>query len=218
MRRETASGILLIAGSLLTMSVMFLHPTSHDLLAPGNFARQAHRNTLVHGAAIAAIPMLFLGLLGLSRRLGFDDLSVAATVSYGLGAIAVFGAAVASGFVATEAIGRMIEVGEDASGMYHALLASTGWWNQAFATVGVGASATAILLWSAAILRSSRVPRLFGVAGAVIGGAILLAFLSGHLRLNIHGFGIVVLAESLWFIGVGALLIRESESGSTRKS
>jgi dipeptide/tripeptide permease len=62
------------------------------------------------------------------------------------------------------------------------------------------------------------VPRLFGVAGAVIGGAILLAFLSGHLRLNIHGFGIVVLAESLWFIGVGALLIRESESGSTQKS
>jgi hypothetical protein len=209
MRRETAAGILLIVGSLLTMSVMLLHPTSHDLLAPGSFARQAHRNTVVHSVAIAAIPMLFLGLLGLSRRLGFDDLSVAATVVYGFSAIAVLGAAVASGYVATEAIEHMLEAGEDSKGVYHALLASTGWWNQAFARVGVAASAAAILLWSAAILRSTRVPRVVGVVGAVIGGAILLAILSGHFRLNIHGFGMVVLAESLWFIGVGALLVRE---------
>ena len=32
--------------------------------------------------------------------------------------------------------------------------------------------------------------------------------LSGHLRLNVHGFGLIVLAQAVWFVVAGALLGR----------
>ena len=36
----------------------------------------------------------------------------------------------------------------------------------------------------------------------------VLAVGSGHLRLDVHGFGLIVLAQALWFIVVGVLLLR----------
>ena len=48
--------------------------------------------------------------------------------------------------------------------------------------------------------------------GVFVGAGILLAVLSGHLRLGVHGFGIVVLAQSAWLIWVGGLLCREGET------
>jgi hypothetical protein len=42
-----------------------------------------------------------------------------------------------------------------------------------------------------------------------VGSLVLLFFLAGHLRLDVHGFGIVVLAQSAWFIWVGILLLRD---------
>jgi hypothetical protein len=34
---------------------------------------------------------------------------------------------------------------------------------------------------------------------------------SGHLRLDVHGFGLVVLGQAVWFITVGTLLWRLKE-------
>src|SRR5262245_56535108 len=100
-RREVASGVLLIAGALLGVAVMALHPTGHDLaLARERFAATASLNAIVHGVALLATPVVFLGLLGVARRLGWSDLAVAALVAWGFGVAAVIGAAVASGFVA----------------------------------------------------------------------------------------------------------------------
>jgi hypothetical protein len=36
----------------------------------------------------------------------------------------------------------------------------------------------------------------------------LIAVLSGHLKLNVHGFGLVVLGQAVWFLVVGDLLCR----------
>jgi len=211
MKRELASGILLIAGALTGVLIMAVHPTSQGLLAPGRFGHQAHLNTLVHGLAVAAIPALFLGLLGLSRRLGPSDLSTAALVVYGLGCVAVMCAAVASGFVATEVIERMLDAEGASRDTLHALLSYTGIWNQAFAKVHVVATSASLLLWAFAIERSRRFSRAVGIAGLIIGGAVLVAFLAGHLRLNVHGFGIVVALQAIWLIWVGVLLCRPGD-------
>ena len=100
MRREAASGTLLIAGSLAGVVVMALHPVAHQLRSPEAGAHLARVNVLVHGLALAAGPMLFLGLLGLWRRLQPSDLATAGLVVYAWGLVAVLSAAVASGFVA----------------------------------------------------------------------------------------------------------------------
>ena len=49
-----------------------------------------------------------------------------------------------------------------------------------------------------------------GIAGICIGGVALVALLSGHLRLDVHGFGIVVLLQAVWLIWIGVLLGRRA--------
>jgi hypothetical protein len=174
-----------------------------------DFAGQAHRTVVVHGAALASVPVLFLGLLGLSRRLGRSDLATAALVAFGFGGVAVMTAAVASGFVATGLMRQILDGDGGSPEAYHALLSYTGLVNQGFARVGVVAWAVAVMLWSGAILKSRRMPRGLGIAGAMVGAGILSAVLVGHLPLNVHGFGLVTFAQSGWQIWIGVLLCRE---------
>lgn len=213
--RDAASGILLLAGSLAGIVVMSLHPTGHDLMTAGGSEKLAQLNVIVHGLALAATPIVFLGLLGVARRLGPSDLTTSALVAWGFGGLAVTSAAVASGFVAPGVIARIIAA--EGSRVPQAFLVYTGLWNQGFAKVNVVAYSVGILLWSAAILRSGRMARAAGIAGAVIGAGILLGFFSGHLRLDVHGFGIVTFAQSGWLIWLGILLCREAGAGDRRQ-
>src|SRR5919202_509491 len=74
----------------------------------------------------------------------------------------------------------------------------TGLLNQAFAKIFVMFSGVAILLWSAAMLAGRELARALAVYGLVLGALLVLGILTGHLRLGIHGFGFVVLGESVW--------------------
>jgi len=72
--------------------------------------------------------------------------------------------------------------------------------------VFVVASSSAILLWSISILRSGIFSRALGIYGSFVAPLTLIAVLSGHIRLNVHGFGMVVLGQAIWFISAGVLL------------
>lgn len=211
--REFASGLLLIAGSLAVMVVMALHPTAHDMMSAENHARQAHLGVVIHAFALAATPIVFLGLLGLARRLSPSDVATAALVAFGFGAASVLGAAVASGFVATPLIGRLVEAEGESGPILHELARATGLWNQGYAAVHVVAYSIGILPASAAILRTRRLSRATGVAGLIVGLGVLLAFFSGHLNLNVHGAGLVAFAQYGWLMWLGIVLCRSGERG-----
>ena len=215
-RNDRLSGILLIAAALAGVVVMALHPTAHGLLSPDTGAHLTRVNVFVHSLALATVPVLFFGLLALTRRLGTTDLSVAALVAWGFGGVAVTSAAVASGFVAPGVIARI--VAKDGSQVPAAFLLYTGLWNQGFAKVYLVASCGAILLWSAAILRNDdkgkRLPRGAGIAGLILAGSVLLAFFAGHLGLDVHGFGLMTLAQSIWLVWIGVTLLREAGATS----
>ena len=70
------------------------------------------------------------------------------------------------------------------------------------------------VFWSAAILKTRRASRGAAVAGIVIGVGILAAFFSGLLRLDVHGFGIMIFAQSCWLIWVGILMFRGEETSA----
>jgi hypothetical protein len=208
-RNDRLPGILLIAAALAGVVVMALHPTAHGLLSPDAGPRLARVNVFVHSLALVTVPVLFFGLLALTRRLGATDLSVAALVAWGFGGVAVTSAAVASGFVAPGVIARI--AAKDGSQVPAAFLLYTGLWNQGFAKVYLVASCSAILLWSAAILRDDgrRLPRAAGIAGLILAGGVLLAFFAGHLGLDVHGFGVLMIAQGVWLVWIGAGLLRE---------
>ena len=209
-RNGRLPGILLIAAALAGVVVMALHPTAHGLLSPDTAAHLTRVNTFVHSLALVTVPVLFFGLLALTRRLGATDLSVAALVAWGFGGVAVTSAAVASGFVAPGVIARI--VAKDGSQVPAAFLLYTGLWNQGFAKVYLVASCGAILLWSAAILRDNgkRLPRGAGIAGLVLAGAVLLGFFAGHLGLDVHGFGVLMIAQGVWLVWIGVTMLREA--------
>jgi hypothetical protein len=92
--------------------------------------------------------------------------------------------------------------------IWRAVMTLSGHLNQAFAQVYVVASSAAIVLWSAAILRAHTFSRPLGIYGCILGPLTVIAVLSGHIRLNVHGFGVIILSQALWLVTAGVLLCR----------
>ena len=213
MRRDAVSGAALIVGTVSGLVTMVLHPTGHQLMA--DYDRIAQLAVAVHVLALTGMPITFLGALGLTRRLS-SETATAALVAYGFATVAAMAAAVASGLIAPQVAGWTLQAGAEDRETWHALFRYNGEINQAFAKVFVAASSVAILLWSLSILAARTLGRAAGILGCVIGALALIGILSGSLRLDVHGFGLVVLAEGIWTLLVGALLIRLAAPATER--
>jgi hypothetical protein len=205
------SGMALIAGMLGTIITMALHPTARDLTTPEHSAFMMQLNVAVHSLALVCIPILFLGALGLTKHLSAPSrLALAGLVVFGFAEVAVMIAATASGLIAPGLFHHMAADPAMAD-MWRAVLALNGHLNQSFALLYVAASSVAIVLWSAAILRAHMISGPLGIYGCILGPATLILVLSGYVRLNVHGFGMVVLGQAAWFISAGVLLWREKQ-------
>jgi hypothetical protein len=205
------SSIAFFVGMTGTIITMALHPTSQDVASPGNAGHMMQLNVAVHSLALVCIPILFLGALGLTHRLAAPNrLALSALVMFGFADVAVMIAAAASGLIAPGLFHHMA-ANPGMAEAWRAVLILNGHLNQAFAMIFVVASSAAIVLWSAAILRSAGFSRLLGIYGCIIGPLTVIAVISGHIRLNVHGFGIVVLVQAVWFISAGVLLWKEDQ-------
>jgi len=201
--------IALTAGSAGMIITMTLHPTGHDLLAAGRFAAMTQLATATHALGIMSAAVMFLGALGLSHHLGWSDrISIAALALYGLATITIINAAIASGFIAPAIGRRMVDAEAPNTDGWRIAFQYTGLLNQGFATVSVVGSSLAILLWSLSILRRNALSRGVGIYGCAIGPLIIIGVLSGRMRLDVHGFGAVVLAQAIWLVTVAAQLWR----------
>jgi hypothetical protein len=56
--------------------------------------------------------------------------------------------------------------------------------------------------------RTRIVSRATGIYGLVISPVIFIVVGSGHVQLDVHGFGAVVLLQGIWLIATGAALYR----------
>jgi hypothetical protein len=184
---------------------MAFHPTGHALL--GDFERVAPMNRAVHALAIAGTIATVYGLVGLRRVL--DDhrsLADAALAAYAFGAIALMFAAMASGFIGTAMAARMLEAGEAARAAYQPVMDYNWAFNQACSKVFAVAGSAGIALWSLAMWPEPTFGRALGITGLVAGSAPAIATVAG-LRLDIHGFGAIVLVHGVWLVWTGAKLL-----------
>jgi len=191
---ERRAAIALLIGVIAPLLIMGMHPTGADITIGG--ARLVMINHMVHGVSLAAQPVVFLGLLGLWRRLR-SDVATAALVFYAFGIVAILSAAVLSGFVAPEVVAE------------RPLLFYTGQLNQGFAKVSVAAIGASLILWGVA-LRFARLP---AAAGVIIGAVLVLGVLTGWLHLSASGIVIVTLLQGIWIILVAAQLLRGGFNG-----
>lgn len=188
---------------------MSLHPTGTDVAQNASAGGHNVMAVGVHALAIAAIPVLLSGMLVLTMRLARSrDFAWLAFIVYSLASVAVMIAAVASGLIVTDLAHSYVSAEAAMRETLHAQMHLVGTINQAFAKVFVMFSSVAIMLWSIAMLRISTFGTALAALGIVAGVAMMLGVASGHLQLNIHGFGAVMLAQGIWMCWTGAVLMR----------
>lgn len=212
---ERAGGAALVAGALAIIVTMALHPTGHDFHAAADPRGVGHLNAAVHGLAIASTGLWVVGALALTRRLATPGgLERAGFVAHAVGAGAGVLAAVLNGFVATGLLGDLARTsGAEGDGL-RLLLDYNGRLNQALAAVLLVATWTAVVLWSLVIVRRGALPRALGQVGLVVGVLALLVTLSGHVKLDVHGFGALIVTQALW-LGAAGVLLRRGAGAST---
>ncbi len=209
MNDNRLGGCALIVGAVSGMITMSLHPVAgaHPI-TPAQFEKLTTLMIGVHALAIAGVPFSFLGALALMRRLNAPDrLALTALVIYGCGLVAVMIAPAMSGLVGTNVL-RHIVAREPGFEQWRVLMQYNYLINQAFAQIFVVASCSAIAVWSLAILKRRALALGLGIYGLILGPALVVALLWGALELDVHGFGLIIFSQAIWFIVAGVLLWR----------
>ena len=184
------SAALLIAGVLLPLLVLVMHPSGHDL-ADDPSGRMRAVNALVHGIAIAYLPLLATGLAGLCTWLRWSATATLAFAIYLIASTCNLLAAMMSGFVAP----RLLSGGATPNA---SLLHFTHDINQAFATSAVVAAGVAFVLWSLALHRRGKT--WLAALGVVIGIVQVAGILSGLLQLDVKGILLATALQAAWLL------------------
>lgn len=209
---DRSAAVALILGSIAGLTAMSFHPSGQDVLRSAAAATSNVKTAAVHSLALAAQILVLAGTLALAMRLRVRrDLSIAAYIVFAVASFAVIIAGVASGFLAPGVLRGYAEADEPTRAVMLNALHYTGRINRAFAQVGATLSGTAILLWSLAMLLGRELSRCLAIFGTLIGVSLALGILTGYWQVNLLGFGMVVLAESTWFVWVAVLLWRSAD-------
>lgn len=215
MKNTKIYGIALIIGTLGGIITMVFHPTGHDLLnQPDEIARRNELiATAVHILAIISLPITFFGLLGFCRRLGLDNPLVSlGLIVYGFGSLAVMLAAVLSGLVGPVLTRKILESDEATKKILYGLLMNNFQLNQGLSKVYVVAVAVAIIAWSIHLLKKGRLMQITAIIGFIVSILSLIGIFSGHLKLDVHGFGLFTFISSVWLMLVAIFMIRAEKS------
>jgi hypothetical protein len=215
MKHSTVYSATLIIGALGAVVTMIFHPTGTDLLGqPDEIARRNEMITIAtHSVALFSLPLLFFGFLGFSRRIGLNHpLVLAAIVSYGFALIAAMNAVVINGLVAPVITRQIITTDGTTREVLRMILMNNTLFNQAFDKVFIVACSYAILFWSVRIIKNGGLAKIIGVFGCALSLISIFSILSGHVRMNVHGFGLLVFGQIVWTILVAVFLFRLEDS------
>ena len=207
------SGWALIAGSVGILVTLVLHPNERGLFDPSQIESVRRTTIIVHSMALFALPLLFMGALGLSRRIGWDSASaVAALIVYAFALGAMMNAIVVDGLV-TPGLARVIaNATPDKAAEWNIALKHNGFLDAAFMNVSLMASSLAIVLWSVAIVRTGAAARVIGILGFLLSAGTIIALVTGLLSRTLHLFLLVLVGQAIWFLSNGVQLCRSNET------
>lgn len=190
-------------------ATMVLHPVGGDfehLLA----IRQM--GIIAHGLAIFSLPFSALGFIGLSQHLGINRFFTRLGLAFMLlGLVAAMLAAAINGLTLPFFISDYAEAGPATIEAIHPILRYNMALNHSFDYLLIGAMFLSTFLWSIAIFRSGKLPRLVAYLGFLIVAVVLIAGMSGFYFLDLHGFRMFVLGWLAWILAAGVSLWRSKK-------
>ncbi|HTD38427.1 MAG TPA: hypothetical protein VK669_13000 [Candidatus Limnocylindrales bacterium] len=210
--RAKAAGIVLVLSSALTVAAIAHHPTitratsRSDVLA--QVVRFAPLDRAVHAAVIVAACGLLFGLVAFALRRGVRDAGVlAGLIAYAVGTGPAIAAALIDGFLIPAIAARFASADPQTVRTALVLLTVCAAAIQIATKTWLLASSTAIALWSFGLVRQRGIVRAAG-AGGIAATVLALAVVAFTGNFDPHTLGVVVLAQALWYVAIGALLIR----------
>ena len=196
-----------MAGSIGGIITMVIHPTAAGVLNPAQFERLARVSAIAHSLAMVSFLLLFLGACGLTRRLAAPDrIAFCGMAVYLFAGVSLFIATAVSGFIIPEIMRHMMRDSASAAPQWHIVITSVFQINQAFSRIYSVAGSVAIILWSASALRHRTLSRGIAIYGCAVATLLIVAICFRLLTLNVHGMGIVVFAQAIWFLIVAGEL------------
>ena len=206
------SGVTLIAAPVLSVFAMAHHPSTGGSGTAERLAEMVRESTIssaVHGALIALMIATLIGFFTVAGLLGWGSARVrAGAIAYSIGVVCMVGAALVSGFIIGALAERYVDATptemEVAVPSFHLAHGA----NQALAKTGAVAMSAGIFFWSWVMLRGAGLQRGLASLGLLVGLAPVVGPVSGRLTLDVHGMLLVVVAQSLWTVGVGIWVLR----------
>lgn len=207
---ERIAGLILISASVLLFVMVLHHPQAggHGTTEwLGSLERVSSLSRAVHGALIVNVILIWLSLTeySVSRP---RALVRSAWLCFGLGALAMIGAALLNGFVLSALASQAIKSGATAQAEILHLLPLSWAMNQTLSAFGLLMSSVGMALWALDQWRAGV--KLAGSLGVLAAGAILLAWLTGALRMDVTGMIALVLASSVWYCATGFIMIQHN--------
>jgi hypothetical protein len=215
MRTNKVYGIALIVGTLLSVVTMALHPSRFDPRASAEVvAHQMSVLVTVHALALLSLPLLVFGFAGVTRRAGWHrPEALLAFIIYAFSAVAIMFAAIADGLINAALMPQTLNASDLKLQAVNAALSYNFQLNQACAKVFVVGMSLAIIFWSITLSKLGGLERRVGMLGWFVSLAALFGFMSGHVQMSAHGFGLIVFLQAVWVIALGISMLRFDQSG-----
>lgn len=188
---------LLVACALMIIT-MVLHPSGGSI---ANIKHISSVNIISHSIAIAAMPVCLFGFWGLSSLLNREALLSRLGLAVMVPALfaAVLAAAV-NGLALIFFVNDFKDAGADILPMVKIVMRYNTALNHAFDYIFISGTCAAMLLWSAAIIKTSVAGKWLGWLGLVVSVVSLMFMFSGSDMVCLQGFRLFVLGFAVWTI------------------
>jgi len=200
------SGWALLAGCLLMVVTMVLHPTG------GNFKHIlaiASMGIIAHSIAIASVPISLVGFWGLHQRLKQTPfLSRLGMAFMLLALIAAALAAAINGLALPLYVQRYAEATPELIEQLIPILRYGTALNHAFDFMLMGGVGVSMLIWSICFLQNTGIPRWIGYLGIILCAGLLGSFIFGFYLVDLQGFRLFIFGWVIWVVATGISLIR----------
>lgn len=207
MEQDRISGIAIIAGALMAVLTMALHPVGGDLREHYDWlVRIAPVARGVHVLGLAAIAVQAFGFLGLYRQLGAGAGARAGLVAYAAAWVAVFGGATLNGLVGPDLIEHYAGLEGAERAAMHVVWDSNGILSRVLDRIWITGTGIGTIAWCASAWRFGGGWKLTGALGVLVSTVGLAGLMAGRFPILVSTVAAFVFGYSLWAVGVGALL------------
>lgn len=208
MRHETGYGATLICGSAVLLLMGMTHPSAIPFGDSAALARMSLIDALAHSLAILGTWLVLVGLVGLSRMLGLQRVTVlAALVAFALLAAAVVVAATLDGFVVPKLAQQWTSVDSSACNTLSQLIRFCALLASSLTRIYLLLGAVSISLWSLVIYRDG-LSRALAWVGALVGIAAIATLFGGPAYVSVHEVLVLAVGQAVWMVLAGLLMIR----------